>query len=96
MSNFIYKFLGCHSDDEARKFLLMYNNDLNRAVDRYFNQTNRHEAKTAASCSAARNDVEVIESMEMDEPGPSRRVRPSRRVNDNIQRHQHRPIPSAP
>uniref|UniRef100_A0A914YWF9 UBX domain-containing protein n=1 Tax=Panagrolaimus superbus TaxID=310955 RepID=A0A914YWF9_9BILA len=92
---------GCTNDDDARRFLLSYDNDMNRAVDRYFNQKNRNfvnRAPSSSSSSMERNGgVEVIEAMDTNdaanEPGPSRRRQPIRRA---VAVRNNHPAPSAP
>lgn len=70
----------------------MYDNDLNRAIDRYFNQKNRQDVNNAASSSSVQ--IHDVEAMDTNEPGPSRR-RPVRRAHANAIRNIH-PVPSAP
>jgi thioredoxin-related protein len=91
---------GCTNDDDARKFLLMYDNDMNRAVDRYFNQKNRdfvkketNGASSSSRSTATRNNFDsAIEPMDTNEPGPSRRPIGRRAMTV---RNPH-PLPSAP
>ena len=75
---FKYASLGCTEDDDAKRYLLMYDNDLNRAIDRFFNQKNRNlTASQSSHQEVQRNgnngDVEVVEAMDTNEPGPSSR-----------------------
>uniref|UniRef100_A0AC34FPZ0 Uncharacterized protein n=1 Tax=Panagrolaimus sp. ES5 TaxID=591445 RepID=A0AC34FPZ0_9BILA len=88
---------GCTNDDDARRFLLSYDNDMNRAIDRYFNQKNRdivNRVPSSSRQSMERNgDTELIEAMDTNEPGPSRRRQPVRRAVTVRNVH---PAPSAP
>uniref|UniRef100_A0AC34QHA6 UAS domain-containing protein n=1 Tax=Panagrolaimus sp. JU765 TaxID=591449 RepID=A0AC34QHA6_9BILA len=88
-------FTGCTNDDEAKRLLLTYNNNLERAVDRYFRQQSRDSSAGSSSStqpSARANigdddsDVEYMDT-ETAPPPPKRPMRQAT-ISNGITRSQ--------
>lgn len=70
---------GCTSEDEAKRYLMTYNNNLEQAIDRYFRQKSREASAGPSVAVPARvedsgedSDVEFMETNEPPAKRPSR------------------------
>ncbi|KAE9555934.1 hypothetical protein FO519_000790 [Halicephalobus sp. NKZ332] len=91
-------FTGCTNDDEAKRYLMTYNNNLEQAIDRFFRQKNRESSAGPSVAIPARvedsgedSDVELMETNEPPVKRPSRQATLNGDVSNRVPaRNRHR------